>query len=498
VDLETIRQCRDDPEVFSRVLTGAPLWPWQAEVAKSPARYRCILAGRRAGKSRLLALLGTYTAFRRPGASVVVVSVGEVASLRVLADVASLCSSPLLAGSVADELKATVRLSNGSTVSSFPASMRQIRGISADLLILDEAAFIPRDIWTAAFPSVADRVRAGGKVIFASTPWPLADSWFRDFWQRGIDGDTGVASWHCPSSVNPQIGDAELADLRAGMSAEEYEREIEARWTSEQGSWFTAEEIEAAVADYELMPPERARQLSPWDREDSAPERQFSAAGGVDYGFAVDSNAVTIIGALNDIANERLVHYVSWIEAHRGMEYSPFVDRLVDISRAYDVRMWASEVNGVGSAPTQDLRRRLREEGISGYVIPVWTDARRKQAGFSKIKSLMQAGTLILPRDPALLRELHALDYERTDAGSMRIAARTGFHDDLSMSLLQAVSCLRPMPNPDVSAFGAPPGLEHTVTGRGTVMPVNPRPRLHHRMSFKSAEGRERSADSAW
>lgn len=35
-----------DPEVFAERLIGEPLWPHQAEVAQSPARFRCICAGR--------------------------------------------------------------------------------------------------------------------------------------------------------------------------------------------------------------------------------------------------------------------------------------------------------------------------------------------------------------------------------------------------------------------------------------------------------------------
>jgi hypothetical protein len=457
-----------------------------------------MLAGRRAGKSRLLAILALHAAFRKPGTTVVIVSVGEVASLRVLADVTQLLASPLLSGSAVDEYKSIVTLTTGSTIQSFPASMKQIRGIGADLLVLDEAAFIPRDIWSAAYPSVADRVRAGAKVVICSTPWPVADSWFKDWFDRGMrEQNDHIRSWHWPSSVNPRIGEAEIADMREGLSDDEFAREILAQWSAEQGTWFTAAEIEAAVADYELMPPQRARDLSPFDRRVNGKERRYSAVGGVDYGFERDANTVTLISALEDGgANPRLIHYVSWQEQHYGMEYGPFTDRLVDISKSYDMRIWASETNGVGSAPTQDLRRKIREQQATGWVLPVWTDARRKQAGFSKVKSLMQAGTLILPRDPALLRELHALDYERTEAGSMRIAARSGFHDDLAMSLLQAASCLKPVPNPDASLW--PMAAEHTVTGRGTLMPVSPRPRMYHRLSFGLAQGRERGGDSEW
>jgi hypothetical protein len=439
-------------------------------------------------------VLALWTAFRKPGQSVVIVSVGEVASLRVLADVAALCSGPLLAGSVTDELKSVVTLTNGSTIASFPASMRQIRGIGADLLIIDEAAFVPRDIWSAAFPSIADRVRRGARVLLASTPWPVADSWFRQWHQRGLDGDPDVASWWWPSSVNPNIGPAELADLRAGMSDEEYLREIEAQWTSEEGVYFTAEELDAAVLDYPLLSPERIAALNPWNVFEQAAEQPFTVACGIDYGFRVDSNAAVLIAPVQDGgANRERVFYVPWLEAHARMEYAEFTDRLVSIARGYDVRVFASETNGVGAMPTQELRRKLTEAGLPPAVAAVWTDQRRKMAGFSKIHGML-GRQLFLPRHPDLLRELRSLEFERTAAGGLKIAARAGYHDDLSMALLGAVSCAVPGPNAESSAWVDYP---HIRTARGVIFPESPRPREDEWAAFRWAEGAER-ADAAW
>lgn len=496
-----LRRSRTSARVFAEILTGAPLWAHQVEVAESDARYRCILAGRRAGKSRLLAVLALWSAFRRPGTSVVVVSVGEVAALRVLADVASLCRSPLLAGSVTDELKSTVRLSNGSTIASFPASMRQIRGIGADLLIVDEAAFVPRDIWSAAFPAVADRVRAGGKVVLASTPWPVADSWFREWHQRGMDGDPLVRSWHWPSSVNPRIGDAELADMRAGMTAEEYEREIEARWTSEQGAYFSADELDGATADYPLLTPEAVAARMPWDRDAGHRERSYTAAAGCDWGFSRDAQAVALISALDDGGLNRggpLAYFVPFLEQRFGCPYADWVDRLEQVAGAYGVAVMASEVNGVGAAPTQTLRDRLHSARLGTVVVPVWTDSRRKQAGFGMLKLLLQSGRLVLPRDPELLRQLRSLAFDRTDAGSVRISVpETAGHDDLAMALMQAVSCIRPC-NRLPDEITDRPLLPHGVTGSGVAVPYDARPVPWHGMSYTAPSGRERTTESAW
>jgi hypothetical protein len=487
IDRQTLTRAREDPAVFAEALCGGQaLWPHQAEAARSAARYRVLLAGRRAGKSRLLAVLALFTAFRKPRQSVVIVSVGEVASLRVLADVADLCSSPMLSGSVVDELKSVVSLTNGSTIASFPASMRQIRGIGADLLIIDEAAFVPRDIWSAAFPSIADRVARGARVLLASTPWPIADSWFREWHQRGLDGDPRVASWWWPSSVNPHIGQAELDDMRSGMSTEEYEREIEARWTSEEGVYFTAEELDAAVVDYPLISPEHAAGRSP--------DRDWMAAAGIDYGFRTDANACVLVSPAEDMgANRDLIYYVPWLESHTRLEYADFTDRLVDIARGYRVVTFASETNGVGAMPTQELQRKLVENQLASPVAPVWTDQRRKMAGFSKIK-VMLGRDLILPRHPELLRELRSLEFTRTDAGGLRIAARAGYHDDLSMSLLGAVSCIKPGRNPEASIWG--PEYPHVRTARGAAFPLEPKPRADCWRAFRYAEGAE--SGDAW
>jgi hypothetical protein len=267
-------------------------------------------------------------------------------------------------------------------------------------------------------------------------------------------------------------------------------------FTDESGAYFAESEIESAAADYKLMSPERARALSSWDYERKCKERQFTGVGGIDYGFNVDKNVVVILSALEDAgANDRVIHYVSWLEGYHRLEFAPFVEQLTDIARSYRVYIYASEVNGVGNAPTQDLRRKVREEGLGTHVQDVWTDHRRKQAGFSLIKSQFQAGTLVIPRHPELMQELRCLNYEMTDAGSVRIAARDGAHDDYPMALLSAVTATRGKPN-DQSTLGAL--YPHSVTSRGTVMPLDPRPREYWTRSFGSALGRERGNEPGW
>lgn len=65
-----------------------------------------------------------------------------------------------------------------------------------------------------------------------------------------------------------------------------------------------------------------------------------------------------------------------------------------------------------------------------------------------------------------------------------------------AMSLLQAASCLRYMPNPGAS--GWEPTYEHSVTGRGTYMPLKPRPVEYRTTFFRPAAGHECAPEAAW
>jgi hypothetical protein len=121
-DLETIRAAKGDVAVFARLLVGQPLWEHQRAVLASGARYRLVTAGRQVGKSRTLAIAALHQAFAVPKSTTLVVSAGDTAAKRVLADVAALAQgAPLLTGSVVDESTQVVTLSNRSVIRSVPS-----------------------------------------------------------------------------------------------------------------------------------------------------------------------------------------------------------------------------------------------------------------------------------------------------------------------------------------------------------------------------------------
>jgi hypothetical protein len=114
------------------------------------------------------------------------------------------------------------------------------------------------------------------------------------------------------------------------------------------------------------------------------------------------------------------------------------VRRVLQVARGYQMGRLASETNGVGAMPTEELKELGR--GRIGRLIPVATTAATKEDGFGRIKVLIEQGRLVLPRHPALLSQLSALEYQERESGNVRIAVpgRAG-HDDLAMALCLAI-----------------------------------------------------------
>lgn len=483
-----------DPGAFAAEVLRQPLWDYQLEFARSSARYRFVVAGRQVGKSTTLATLALFEAATRAGILVLVVSAGDEAAKRLLADCVALSkNSPVLSSSIVDDGKSLLTLDNGSAIRSVPASIRQIRGWPVDLLILDEAAFIDNEIWQAAEPAIL--ARPGSRVIATSSPWGSVEHWFRSKWNIGMDRpDDYYQSWRWKSSDSPLADKEFLKRAQADNTREYFAREYEGEFTDENGSYFSEAELMECVADYQLTAPE---DLEWWL------DRRYAAAGGIDWGFSHDANVLTLVSVLEDFGQNRdllgdnLALFIPWYEARFKWAYTDFIARVVETAKRYHLPVIASETNGVGQYPTTMLGDKMVEAGFYSAVVPIVTDLRRKQSGFGMIKGLLQSKRLVLPRDPELLKQLRGLEFEQLPGGSMRIAVpdRAG-HDDVAMSFMQAVSSVRLAAAVRQSEYFGDPmqppeGLEWVVTKSGVRIPVHPRPVPFHYDAYGFPRGSE-------
>ena len=511
-----LQRARTDLGYFAELI-GQPLRPWQAAAFALTTLITCIVAPRQSGKSRSLAVLALWWAFKNPGSHVLEVSAGEDASRRLLADMRQMAvNSPLLAGSLVEEFTQLLKFSNGSTIRSVPASERAVRGWRIDLLIGDEATQIPDDLLLgAAFPTTAARPNA--RIVLGSSA-TVADGAFYDNVIRGEAGDEHVRTFRWALQDADWISPSMVAAMRASMSELRFKAEMEGQFASSADSLFTRQALEAVTADY--RPATLATLTGP-----------ARVLGGVDWGAVNDRSACVAIGRV-PIGAERVFAVVM---ANRWLAGAPLNGVINEI--AASPAHWAGlaiEANGLGLPCSQDLSRAIRErpdeEGgksprryrliqedlsslyprtkpqrsawdkpcvtFSTKLASIHVTADSKAATYSALRLLVDRQQLLLPAGATdLLRELLLLRVDLSPGGAERIEASSG-HDDLADALSLALMPYRDDSKNWRTALGnladprltklpaiAPPDVRTVRTGGGIEVPAVP--------AFQSVAGPE-------
>lgn len=482
---------RDDGLPLFARLVGWPLTEWQEQALTLETYMTVVVGARQVGKSRALALLAAWWALRKPGQTVLFLSNGELGARRLLGQVRDVLSAPALRGDVIDEQAGLVVLRNGSRVIALPKSSA-VRGHTTDLLLVDEAAEMDdATLEGAAIPTTTARVAFGARVVLAGTPWQASGGFYRYAMagEQGTDESVRTFRWRIADAltdVGGWVSRTWVEQRRAATPALQFRAEYECEWVDGGAGYFSRDDLLEAAAAYALMHPSDAA--------------GGSVVMGLDWGNRRDSHAIALLGVLDDYgANGVPLLFLPWYatsqrrygeqvdlvaeiagggRARRGRAFlaGPTRGRSIDAGPVgYDVATIYSETNGVGGPATEHL-----EDRLGWRVHPVVTSQESKEHDFSRLLSLVVSGQMVLPDDPALLRELSALEATPTETGRLRIAAAGSGHDDLAMAISFTMRAL------DVGTFAGMASSARVAqatetpmitTPSGLVIPEVPRPR---------------------
>jgi hypothetical protein len=509
--LKVLREARDSLRAFAQMI-GRPLLDYQTQALSLETRTTVIVAPRQTGKSYSFADLALWWAFRRPNQLVLIVSAGEEASKRLLAQIVEFAQVPILKGSVLNESASIVTLSNGSQIRSVPSSERQIRGWTVDLLLVDEAAFVGQDVLLgAALPTTIARREA--RVVLCSTPWDMTSAFYR-FALQGDEADSGVRTFRWRRLDCPWITQEAVEQARKTLSPARFRAEFEGEFVGTSDALFPLDEIRACTAAYNLLSPTEAR--------------GEEVVAGVDWGRAFDRHALVCVGVLEDFSRNEHPHlFIPYLDTSQRT-YTEMVESVVSVvgerqrrtitlsspfysrpivesmgngwtlhetaatlpwkavkeERGFRVRALVTETNGVGAMPSEELRRRLGRR-----VIPIHSSQRSKEDGYSRLRALLSDRRIVLPDSLELTRQLAGITYSASPSGGIHIAAADeATHDDLADALTLALAAV-PV---DIVAHREPADeageIEWIETEGGVSVPRNPRP--HKSGAFRRASQR--------
>lgn len=227
------------PEIWAREVIepamNITLDPWQIRFLKDRSKSILLNCHRQSGKSFMTAVKTLWTALFIDNSLTVLFSPTQKQSNELFRKVRNLIHLvPAYENMLKIDNVTSLELSNGSRVESLPATNWTVRGYTANLVVIDEAAGVDDRLYAAVSPMLLER---DGQFVQMSTPHgKLGRFWEdynRDHWKK----------YEIKASENPRMRSEHylesLSRQRDELGTRIYEQEYECKFLGDQeGSIF--------------------------------------------------------------------------------------------------------------------------------------------------------------------------------------------------------------------------------------------------------------------
>ena len=272
-----------------------------------------------------------------------------------------------------------------------------LRGEGPLLIVLDEAAYVTRELWEEVLrPSLAE---TGGKGILKSTP--KGKNYFFEMFQRGLDPEyPDFASFTFPSSTNPYIPEMEMQAAKAELPESVFKQEYLAEFLDDGAGVFR--NIKGCFKGAALGKPNVG-----WDY-----------VIGVDVAKHQDFTVICVLDKNKHLVDLIRFNKIEW----------PFQKaRIVEYTKKWNNARVILDASGVGDVIYDDLKR------IELDIVPYKFTNESKKVLIEGLAVDMEQDRVSYPNCPEvqqLIGELEIFGYEITRAGNVRYGAPQGYHDD--------------------------------------------------------------------
>jgi len=395
--------------------------PWQREVIETEGNI-ALRSGRQVGKSTAIAVkTAEFTTKNKNKTVLVIAAVERQAALlfeKTLNYLYENYKSYVKKGKDRPT-KTKIMLNNGSKIYCLPTGMTGygIRGYTIDLLIADEAAFIPDEVWSAVTPMIAT---TGGKIILLSTPFGKRGYFYRCF------TDPAYTTFHISSEDCPRIPKSFLEQEKKTMTKLQYAQEYLGEFLDELMQFFPTALI-----------------------RDCMTAEVVTSSGSLFLGVDVaryggDENAFVIVRMTN---KEKL--RVEIIITTEKVSIVETTARIIALDKAYHFNKILIDDGGIGGAVFDYLIEKPRFKrcliGINNARRSIDNEGKRgkklmKEDIYGNLKRLMENGFIKFPNDEKLAMSLASVQYEYTDEGRIKIFGR---YTHIAEALVRACYCVK-------------------------------------------------------
>lgn len=392
------------------------LMTWQSDVMNTQAQYYnqgknfVIKSSRQKGKSFLICCLALVRALYKPNQTVIIVSPTNNQNGRIFKILRnSIIETPIMKSANAGSL--IITLHNKSEIVFKSAEQRDaLRGYTATTaLIVDEAAFIPEEIYEIILPF---KTKHKAEMFLFSTPLFKEGTFYR-MYNDGLSNNDTIFTFDWSDTEKYDftefITDEQIEEFRKMYAPMKFSTEILGQFVSDKS--FVFGNILSCVKDIE-------------DIEDKIPMYV-----GIDFatGIGNDSTVMTTMNSNGDVLD---------IWAVNNMPTNEQIERLADmLNDMPTVRVCLVEMNSIGKVFYDGLLSKLNNKSIlKGFA----TTNSSKRRIVEKVITAFQNQRISIPNNPELHKQLSSFEVKKTAQGYTYGNARDNIHDDYVISLCLA------------------------------------------------------------
>lgn len=386
-----------------------PLYEWQQDVFadikadEGKGLTYVVKAKRQAGKSILAIVALEYFAFKNEGSIGYLLEPTLSQSRRVFKQMVKSLGgeeSPVIKSSNATLLE--LELFNGSQVIFKSAEQKEaLRGatVKNSILVIDEGAFVEDDIYFVLDP-IVDATKS--PVMIISTPLFLSGEFYERY-KRGREGNKFVKSYDWSEYDTSALLDPEkLEYYRENMSPLKFRSEILGEFI-EEGSYIFGD-IGKCV-------------------DSKAAANAVPVYAGIDWGGGDGGNSTV----LTLISKDRVVREcLRW----KDFDSVDLVDVIAEEITKRGLKRVQVEKNSIGKTFYDMLKRKVPAGMLKLFI----TTNDSKREIIEELIKAFQKGTITIPDDPTLKKQLQHYAQEKTKTGYTYNGA-DGVEDDYVMSL---------------------------------------------------------------
>ena len=334
--------------------------------------------------------------------------------------------------------RGSLELENGSKILAASTSASAVRGMSFNILFLDEFAFVPNHIAESFFASVYPTITSGKstKVIMVSTPHGM--NHFYRYWHDAERGKNEYVPTDVHWSEVPGRDAKWQAQTIANTSEQQFKVEFECEFLGSVDTLIAPSKLRTLV--YE-EPQTRSAGLDVYKE----PEKKHDYVMTVDVARGVEKDYSAFV--VTDITE--FPHQV--VAKYRNNDIKPmlFPSIIYEIATKYNQAFILCEVNDIGDQVASIINYDLEYEnllmcsmrGRAGQVVGQGFSGKKTQLGVKMSKTVKKVGALnlktMIESDKLVFSDYEILSELTTFIQkSNSFEAEEGCNDDLAMCLV--------------------------------------------------------------